>query len=100
MSESLDPLRRTFDPAADLYEAARPSYPNELFDDLVELARLELGNRLLEIGCATGKATRPLLERVADWTPRPEHRPRCRRPLATHGRSAARPPTRPLPPEC
>jgi SAM-dependent methyltransferase len=63
MSESLDPLRRTFDTAADLYEAARPSYPNELFDDLVELAELEPGMRLLEIGCATGKATRPLLER-------------------------------------
>src|SRR5439155_17410588 len=33
VSETRDPLRRTFDTAADLYEAARPSYPNELFDD-------------------------------------------------------------------
>jgi SAM-dependent methyltransferase len=56
-------LRRTFDTAADLYEAARPSYPEELFDDLVALAALEPGARLLEIGCATGKATRSLLER-------------------------------------
>jgi SAM-dependent methyltransferase len=56
-------LRRTFDSAADLYEAARPSYPPELFDDLVELAELKPGDRLLEIGCATGKATRVLLER-------------------------------------
>jgi SAM-dependent methyltransferase len=63
MSESLVRLRRTFDTAADLYEAARPSYPKELYDDLVELAELEPGRRLLEIGCATGKATRPLLER-------------------------------------
>jgi SAM-dependent methyltransferase len=63
MSESLNPLGRTFDTAADLYEAARPSYPKELFDDLIELAELEPGSRLLEIGCATGKATRPLLER-------------------------------------
>jgi SAM-dependent methyltransferase len=58
-----EPRRRTFDSAADLYDAARPSYPVELFDDLIELAELEPGDRLLEIGCATGKATRPLLER-------------------------------------
>jgi SAM-dependent methyltransferase len=63
VSETREPLRRTFDSAADLYEAARPSYPNELFDDLVELTKLKPGDRLLEIGCATGKATRPLLER-------------------------------------
>jgi SAM-dependent methyltransferase len=34
-----------------------------LFDDLVELAGLKPGDRLLEIGCATGKATRSLLTR-------------------------------------
>jgi SAM-dependent methyltransferase len=63
VSETREPLRRSFDSAADLYDAARPSYPTELFDDLVELAELEPGDRLLEIGCATGKATRSLLER-------------------------------------
>jgi SAM-dependent methyltransferase len=41
----------------------RPEYPAELFDDLVALAELEPGARLLEVGCATGKATRPLLAR-------------------------------------
>ncbi len=63
MSERRETLRRSFDSAADLYEAARPSYPEELFDDLVDLAGLHAGARLLEIGCATGKATRSLLER-------------------------------------
>jgi SAM-dependent methyltransferase len=63
MSESRESLRGTFDAAADLYDAARPTYPDELFDDLVGLSQLEPGARLLEIGCATGKATRPLLER-------------------------------------
>jgi cyclopropane fatty-acyl-phospholipid synthase-like methyltransferase len=66
VSETREPLRRTFDSAADLYEAARPSYPTELFDDLVELAELKPGDRLLEIGCATGKATRVLLEADVD----------------------------------
>jgi SAM-dependent methyltransferase len=56
-------LRETFESAADGYDAARPSYPEQLFDDLVELAELRPRARLLEIGCATGKATRPLLER-------------------------------------
>jgi SAM-dependent methyltransferase len=63
MSETRPPLRETFDSAADIYEAARPSYPDRLFEDLIELAELPPGARLLEIGCATGKATRPLLER-------------------------------------
>ena len=53
-----------FEVAAELYERARPSYPKELYDDLVTLAALQPGDRLLEVGCATGKATRPLLERA------------------------------------
>jgi SAM-dependent methyltransferase len=56
-------LRRTFDSAAQLYQQARPEYPAELFDDLIRLADLRPGDRLLEIGCATGKATVPLARR-------------------------------------
>jgi SAM-dependent methyltransferase len=63
MGKARETQRLTFDTAADLYEAARPTYPKELFDDLVTLAEVTPGARLLEIGCATGKATRPLLER-------------------------------------
>jgi SAM-dependent methyltransferase len=63
VSDTSDRLRRTFNFAAETYDEARPAYPSELFDDLVHLASLERGDRLLEIGCATGKATRPLLER-------------------------------------
>src|SRR4051794_34267131 len=58
-----EPLRQTFESAAELYDAARPEYPPELFDDVVALAELGPGARLFEIGCATGKATRPFLER-------------------------------------
>ena len=56
-------LRMTFDQAADLYEHARPDYPDELFDRLLEVTGLERGARLLEVGCATGKATLPLAAR-------------------------------------
>jgi cyclopropane fatty-acyl-phospholipid synthase-like methyltransferase len=51
-------LRRAFETAADRYDATRPSYPDEIFNDLVSLAGLKPGDRLLEMGCATGKATR------------------------------------------
>src|SRR5215472_6866320 len=56
-------LRRTFDRAADLYQRARPDYPEELLDDLVTVTRLAPGDRLLEVGCGTGKATLPLAQR-------------------------------------
>lgn len=56
-------LRLTFDMAADRYHRARPAYPEQLFDDLARLTRLQPGARLLEIGCGTGKATAPMAER-------------------------------------
>ncbi|MBV9602265.1 MAG: class I SAM-dependent methyltransferase [Chloroflexi bacterium] len=56
-------LRETFDSAAERYHRARPGYPTQLFDDLVALAGLRPRARILEIGCGTGQATRPLAER-------------------------------------
>jgi len=56
-------LRQTFDQTADSYQRARPEYPAELFDTLVAAAGLAPGDRLLEMGCATGKATVPLARR-------------------------------------
>jgi SAM-dependent methyltransferase len=60
MSGDRERLRATFDLAAQLYDLARPSYPPELFDELVRLAELQPGARLLEVGCGTGQATIPL----------------------------------------
>lgn len=53
--------RTTFNEVAEAYEAARPGYPPQLFDDLV--AEIEGEHEIVEIGCGTGQATRPLLER-------------------------------------
>lgn len=65
MTDSRESRRTTFDGAAGLYDAARPSYPAALFEDLFALTGLQEGDRALEIGCGTGKATRPILERGA-----------------------------------
>lgn len=56
-------LRRSFNSAAERYDRVRPGYPAHLFGDLVALAGLEAGSRILEIGCGTGQATRALAER-------------------------------------
>jgi SAM-dependent methyltransferase len=58
-----DQLRSTFDQDAERYDRARPGYPAALFDDLVELAAIGAGSRVLEIGPGTGQATLPLAER-------------------------------------
>jgi SAM-dependent methyltransferase len=56
-------LRQTFGSVAELYDRARPGYPAAIFDDIAELAGLEPGSRVLEIGPGTGKATVDLVRR-------------------------------------
>lgn len=56
-------LRAGFDRAAADYQRTRPVCPPQLFDDLIDLAGLEAGGRVIEIGCGTGQATVPLAER-------------------------------------
>jgi SAM-dependent methyltransferase len=58
-----DRLSRTFDEAANLYQRARPEYPASLYEHLLEVTGLGPDARLLEVGCATGKATMPLARR-------------------------------------
>ena len=61
--ESAVVLRAGFDADADAYQRTRPVCPPEMFDDLMRLAGLVPGARVLEIGCGTGQATVPLAER-------------------------------------
>lgn len=56
-------LKTTFNTAPTLYEEVRPGYPAELIRDVIDLSGLEDHSRVLEIGCGTGKATRPFAER-------------------------------------
>lgn len=55
-------LRKTFGEDAELYDRVRPVYPSALYDDLAALVRPERP-RVLEIGCGTGQATAPMVER-------------------------------------
>jgi trans-aconitate methyltransferase len=52
-----------FGEVADDYDAFRPGYPAETFDAIIEFGGLHAGDRALEVGAGTGKATRPMLAR-------------------------------------
>jgi len=47
-----------FGNVADLYERVRPTYPEALVDDVIELSGVGLTGQALEVGAGTGKATR------------------------------------------
>ena len=52
--------RFMFEGVAKDYAAYRPAYPDELFADLAALAGLGPGDRILEVGCGAGQATKGL----------------------------------------
>jgi SAM-dependent methyltransferase len=53
-------LGRVFNEVPELYDRVRPSYPDELFADLVTISHLDERSSVLEVGCGTGQATRSL----------------------------------------
>ncbi|MGH7868590.1 MAG: class I SAM-dependent methyltransferase, partial [Candidatus Dormibacteraceae bacterium] len=55
-------LRETFNEVAELYDRARPDYPEAVFDGITELTGLCAGSRVLEIGGGTGQATASIAE--------------------------------------
>ncbi len=55
--------RFVFDEAATGYHKARPGYPDALVDDVLFYADLKPNDRILEIGCGTGQATKSFAER-------------------------------------
>jgi len=52
-----------FDDVAELYDRVRPAYPDELIDTVIELAAVDSGSRILEVGAGTGQATRGFARR-------------------------------------
>ncbi len=58
-----DRRRLSFGGVAELYDRSRPSYPPALVDAVLEFAGAGEGDRALEVGAGTGKATVLFLER-------------------------------------
>lgn len=56
-------LASTFDRVAQLYDRARPGYPEALIEDAIALSGISPGGQILEIGCGSGQATLPFARR-------------------------------------
>ena len=55
--------RFAFDQVASVYKTARPDYPEPLIEDVVSFADLKRSDRILEVGCGTGQATKSFAKR-------------------------------------
>ena len=66
MSAEATEQRLIFGEVAAQYDEARPSYPDALFDTIIEYGALAPNDAALEIGAGTGKATRGFLARGLD----------------------------------
>ncbi|WJH33484.1 methyltransferase domain-containing protein [Paenibacillus sp. CC-CFT747] len=53
--------KHTFNEVAREYDKFRPNYPKELFSEILSYASISTNDRILEIGCGTGKATAGLV---------------------------------------
>ncbi|MDJ0745596.1 MAG: class I SAM-dependent methyltransferase [Xenococcaceae cyanobacterium MO_167.B27] len=57
-SRDLEQRKNWYSNVAENYNKARPLYPQELINRVVELAQLSSDSTILEIGCGSGQATR------------------------------------------
>jgi len=57
-----------FDEIVIKYEETRPEWPNDIFEDIINCSINEQGNKALEIGAGTGKATVHFLNKGYDVT--------------------------------
>ncbi|MBE7679130.1 class I SAM-dependent methyltransferase [Paenibacillus sp. P13VS] len=55
--------KETFNSIANEYEKYRPTYPNEMYNDIFDYSNLDREDKILEIGCGTGQATGGMVER-------------------------------------
>jgi len=55
--------RDLFDDVAELYDAVRPDYPEELIKQIMLLAKLNANKQILEVGVGTGQITKAFAEK-------------------------------------
>jgi SAM-dependent methyltransferase len=80
--------RFAFDQIASLYKAARPDYPEALIEDVVSSADLKPNDKILEVGCGSGQATKSFAKRsfpIVAIDPGPEMLRGARESLADFG---------------
>lgn len=54
--------KHTFNEIANEYDKYRPSYPQQLFTDILEHTAINESDSILEIGCGTGQATKGFVD--------------------------------------
>lgn len=60
-------FRRIFDTIPEQFDQYRPRYCAELFEDLIDYAKIRPGKTVLELGPGTGQATDPILNTGCDY---------------------------------
>jgi ubiquinone/menaquinone biosynthesis C-methylase UbiE len=58
-----NPGGEVFDRSASYYDEVRPGYPEELIEDIITLSGIPDGGRIIEVGCGTGQATLPFVQK-------------------------------------
>lgn len=61
-------FRRVFDTIAEQFDCYRPRYSQELFEYLIDYAKIDKSKSVLEIGPGTGQATEPILRTNCGYT--------------------------------
>ena len=60
-------FRKIFDTIPEQFDKFRPRYSQELFDSLIDYAKIGPGKKVLELGPGTGQATEPILNTGCDY---------------------------------
>ena len=60
-------FRKIFDTIPEQFDKYRPRYSQELFDSLIDYAKIGPGKKVLELGPGTGQATDPILNTGCDY---------------------------------
>ena len=60
-------FRKVFDTIPEEFDKYRPRYCNQLFEELIDYAKIDKNKSVLEIGPGTGQATDPILNTGCDY---------------------------------